>query len=215
MKRQYAVQQRGPEIKVIDLPTQQIQMGNNGSIAAIPIPLEGSAFYNRVGRRVRNVSFQMKAHMIRSFTNSVAVGNQYQRCMLVYDRQPNGAFPVVPDVLSSYDATGITATDEKTGPNPANKDRFVILKEYTWVSGDVGVNGGSGGTSGGIKADWNDMKFDWFVKLKGLETVFKASTGTVGDITTGALFLLLINSDSAPPNNTWVFEYNSRLRFLD
>lgn len=212
MKRGYTAQ-AGPELKIVDI-ANNTSIIPTGAIVPFPIPQEGSAFYNRIGRRVANRSIQFKGEIKPTFTNAAAKWRLYNRLVLVYDRQPNGAYPAASDVLAGYTSAGVTTTTEKSMPNPNNKDRFVILKDHVMMTEPIGISGAP--SAAGLDVTLNNLyEINWFVKLRGLETVLKASTGLIGDVTTGALFLLVINNDPVGASPAWKIELYTRLRFTD
>lgn len=56
---------------------------------------------------------------------------------------------------------------------------------------------------------------DWFIPLKGLETIYNNTNGgSIADITSGALLFYLV-CDADITTGTWNMEYTSRLRFYD
>ena len=91
--------------------------------------------------------------------------------MLVYDRQPNRAFPAIGDVL--FDApAGVVYYG--SGVNMVNKSRFHVLRDLRIQLDPLAAE---------------SAVFHTYTKCR-LETEFAADGGTVGDIATGAIYLI-------------------------
>lgn len=56
---------------------------------------------------------------------------------------------------------------------------------------------------------------NWYVPLRGLEAHYKNSTGLIGDLSTGGLFLITMGIDDPSATPAWELEFNARLRFDD
>jgi len=214
MKRRYqnTLMPQGAEMKSVDLGISQL-FTTTGSLHACPIPEEGASFYNRIGRRVRGVSMQIRGVIHAGLANAAQQAFPLLRWMLVYDRQPNGALPSAADVLTNYDHDGSTHTGILAGINMNNKDRFVVLR-------DKMINTQTVGASGDAVVDpvftptvfSQDLVINEFVKLGGLQTHFKASTGAIGDVSTGSYFILLITGNGS---DVWNYDVQVRFRFYD
>lgn len=136
-------------------------------LTEINLVRQGATFYNRIGNKVHMRSVSV------FFTPCVATSNGVinLRWMLVYDKQPNGAFPALTDVLATNDAGTV---EFHSSLNMTNRSRFMILRDKLETFSTVE-------RSSAICKD--------FVRLN-LDTEFKSNAGTIGDISTGALFLL-------------------------
>ena len=98
------------------------------------------------------------------------------RIMIVYDRQPNGAFPSISDLLSLNVSTAPLFT---SGINMSKKSRFSILCDR-YIDLDTDAVG-----TATVVLFRNNIN---------LETEFSATAGTIADITTGALFLITMGT---------------------
>jgi len=129
---------------------------------------QGATSYNRIGTKIliKSIDFRASFNML-----GTAPVNNSLRYMIVYDHQPNGAFPLIGDILSRNIAT---APNFFTGVNMANRSRFVVLRDRIVALDPEGT-----GT----------VNVKEFIKTK-LETQFRSSTSTIGDITTGAIYLV-------------------------
>lgn len=184
-------------------------------------PTEGAGFYNRIGRRIRMKSLQISGQIAISGGNAAAIAAQFARVMVVYDRQPNGAFPSVSDVLQNYDQAGATSANQTAFQhlNMNNRDRFQVLRDRKLILPPLGINGVTA-FSDQLVVDPNlgdntTFLFKEFIKLNGAEFHAKASTGLIGDIATGSIFLLVISSADANATAGWQVQLTSRLKFLD
>jgi len=189
----------------------------NMSFQLLNAPLVGAAFYNRIGNKITMKSVHIKVGLGPRVPD-VAPGGNNETCrvMLVYDRQSNGSDPTPSTLLADYAAGGATQTTVFSGMNPNQTGRFVILREHFFKI--FNVNNVAGLTSSASSFYQQDGHWfvNWYVKLKDLETIYQASTGEIGDITNGALFLVLMSNVSAlaPTSGACLFQYKSRLRFI-
>lgn len=166
-----------------------------GGITCLNEVQQGAAFYNRIGSKIKMISLQIKFDMYQSTATAGAASNA--RYMIVYDRQPNGAFPTYSTLLALNDSAPTTST-AYAGINMANRSRFTVLRDRV-VSTDAAyrfIN-----------------HVEDFITM-GLETEYKATNGNIGDITTGSLLLVgyLANGSGATVN---FGEISTRLRYLD
>lgn len=184
------------------------------------MPIEGSSFYNRIGRRTRGISLEFHGEVVPTLGNAAAVPQQYARIMIIYDRQPNGALPAIGDVLLDYDHSGNTNTWSFSGLNMDNRDRYVVLRDRKILLPALGINGVAS-TTGSIPLFNGDDKastmiYNEYIKLGGLETQYKASSsGAIGDVATGSYIMILISNADANATAAWKLQYNARYKFLD
>ena len=117
---------RSKEIKAVDVNiTQSMNIPGSVTFQLLNAVQTGAAFYNRVGARVEGKSLHIRGY-IRNISTSTT--DDVGRLLVVYDRQPNGAFPNITDVIQARDQTGATSN---TGVSPVNldqRDRIVILR---------------------------------------------------------------------------------------
>lgn len=140
---------------------------------------QGSTVYQRNANRIIVKSIDVRGVVGASYTGAQFTGCNV-RVMLVYDRQCNGAAAGIGDIFA--------CSTDGTNPNPhfgskmniANKSRFIFLRDEIHTI-DPGAD-----TSCDIHI---------FHKCR-LETEYKASAMTIGDIATGALYLLIFTSGS-------------------
>lgn len=195
------------ELKAFDL-AQTTSTFTNAAITLnlLNIVAVGTEFYNRIGRKM-----YMKSVHIRGFVKNTATAVQdVGRIIVFYDSNPNGAAPVLADILQ--DANGAAASTATSEINLNNRARFKIIRDHQIIFPSVTFNAGVL-TNQAFQETDNQMNIDMFIKLKGLETMFNAgAAGTIADITTGALFVGFIANNN---NGLWSCTFGSRLRYYD
>lgn len=136
---------------------------------------QGAGVYQRVGNKILMRNVRIKGFFaVAAATDIVIV-----RMSVVYDRQPNGAYPTIGDIYANA-TTG--ATTQTVGLNISNVRRFTPLRDQ-----QIEIDAGRGLM----------VPFDWYIPCR-LQTEFKASTPSITDITTGSLLLVI----SAVPGHT-------------
>jgi len=136
-------------------------------ITEVNLVRQGPTFYQRIGNKIHMRSLSI------TFTPAVATSNGVinLRYMVVYDKQPNGAFPALTDVLQINDTGNVVF---HSSMNIANRSRFSILRDKFMTFSTIE-------RSSAIVKDYIKLYHD---------TEFKANGGTIGDIATGALFFI-------------------------
>lgn len=221
------------ELKSVDTTNSagqftQYGFGTNGTTQLVlNPPIEGAGFYNRIARRTRGVSLEIRGHITPTVNNANIVADQFARVMILYDRQMNGAVPAVTTVLLDYNNNGATTTTSFSGLNMDYRDRFLVLRDRKIKLPGMGVNGAPTTALTSIyQGDLKDglMVYHEFIRLNGLETQYKASAGSQGDIATGGFVILLISEAdagnpapgaNANPTTAWKLEYQARFKFYD
>lgn len=167
------------ERKYTDTAVAAYELDTTGSVTLISVIPQGASQSQRIGRKVENKSIEVRGQVNTKTTTTITSG----RVMLVYDRQPNKALAAVTDVLESASYYAFKKDE--------NKNRFLILKDKHFKT-----------TGNQTAAQINDsgiQNVHWFLKLpRGLITEYStAGTGVIGDITTGALLLVVIGTTAA------------------
>lgn len=163
-------------------------------ISCINEVIQGATAYNRIGSKILVKSVHVRCSMAVAGTSENAQGTV--RFMVVYDRQPNGSYPTISDILSVNVSTAPTFD---SGINMANRDRFVVLRnKYSALYLGAAAN----------------VHFDEFIKTK-LEVQYKSNTGTIGDITTGAIYIVAFSTNSTAASYIAAKAFQSRIRYFD
>lgn len=193
--------QPGKEIKYLDTFNTTMQFDATGAIACLNQLAEGSDNTQRVGRKIMNLSLQIKG-----FCNfiSPSVGFypcQYGRLLVVWDKTPQGNTPAITDILTNSTSTNFT--------NINNKDRFVILRDHGFFVGPTdGVN---------VSPDqFNPSYYEDFIKLN-LASMFGNTTAVTPQ--TGGLILVSVGTAARGTGNgqsgSYSFVGSYRLKFTD
>jgi len=212
----------GTELKSVDQPGGQVSIFTAGFIGpVVQPPVEGSSFYHRIGRRTRGVSLEIKGIVSPTLdVNATApVNAQLARIIILYDRQANGANPAIADVLNAYNNAGATSGGTPYDSlNMNNRDRFIILRDRFMYLPPLATLGGTPAKIQGVTVDPYANKsliYHEFIKLKGLQTHYKASTGGIGDIATGSFLILTISNGDNNTVGQWALNYGARFKFFD
>lgn len=179
-----------------DVAVASYTVDTTGSITLLNTVAQGAAVTQRVGKKIMLKSLQCRGLY---FNNSAAAINDCAM-LIVYDKRPTGSLPAVTDILVSANANSFN--------NDANSGRFKILKREDFVL--LGNQNAA--------ANYTDemaISADFYIPLKGLQTVFKAAaTGAIADIEEGALYLVLVGN-SAAGTGAATASLTFRTRFLD
>jgi len=201
-----------PEIKALDIPDGAVALNSTGAIAVLNTIRAGSSFFNRIGRKINLKSLRCNFYVapIRA-QNAI----DYVRIMLIYDKQANGAFPTIADIIQSTDQAGTNSTTNMSNANLNNRDRFKILRDQRITLAAVAAGPPLQPTNMFDQVSPN-TNIEWFVKLGGMETQFRADSApaVIGDIATGALLLVTLG-DFALGVEGYEMRVESRLRYWD
>lgn len=160
-----------------------------------PIPV-GASVNQRIGKKVALKSLQMRGVIVglqplHFFSENTVI--------IVYDRKPAGALPSVTDILANDNSNSMN--------NDVNAPRFKIIRRWDHVLLGNIVNSITSTTA---------VNLDAFVDLKGLPVIYKATgTGTIGDIETGALYLVTLGTGTAVPAAYATLQAAFRIRYSD
>jgi len=207
----------GEEKKFVDFGdyTTSFPIYQAMEIALLNGTLTGSGFFNRIGNKITLKSVHIKAKISPRLPVSAPPGrNQMIRCMLIYDRQTNGAYPTLSTILADYDRGGTSATGILSGMNPNQTGRFVILREHFVQLMNVNNEAGMVGQSTSLVNQDGCWWINWFVKLRDLETIYSASTGLIGDIVNGGLYFVFFGDALTADNACASMNAQARLRFV-
>jgi len=154
---------------------------------------QGVTSITRLGRSILMKSIQAKLWIKREDVTTTTV--QSVRCAIFYDKQVNGAAPVITDFYTS--AVGNSPTWLR---NLNNTDRFYCLWDKVYNLD------GAGGTT--VVSD------DFFKKIN-LPVLYKDTTaGDVTDMQTGALWLVYAGNTAAGTDDMDV-QIQTRVRYTD
>lgn len=181
------------ETGYVDVASNDYALDTTGSITLLNTIAQGASVNQRVGKKVVLKSLQCRG---QSFNNSAATGNDVA-FLIVYDKRPTGALPAITDILNTANSRAMN--------NDANSGRFRIMKrvDCMMTGNDTNIT------------DTTYMSQDFFLDLKGVQTVFKAATtGAIADIEQGALYLVTVGT-AAAGTGAAALRVGFRCRFLD
>lgn len=156
-----------------------------GVVNVIP---EGDGKSNRHGNRVVTKSIELRTYV---YPGASQTTHQVYTCLLVYDKQCNGALPAATDVWTSASSLAFKNID--------NGHRFVILKKIEGIMAPV--------------ADDVAPKEDHTYLKVNLPTYFDASAGSITDITTGSILLFVLGDTALSAGTHPQVRFCCRLRF--
>lgn len=199
-------------------PNKAYPVFQTGVVQAINLVQMGAGVSQRISNKIAMKSILIKL-TLNVNTAAVIFDNEIQtsRIMVVYDRQPNSGYPdLYAEILGYADQDGVTQDGNIYAPiNPNNLERFIVMMDKiliqpiydeTQVTDPVIFPPG----------EQKIYKIHEYIQLKDLETVYNQtianSTCTLENITTGALYIIVIGSKAAP---VWSYVGTLRLRFND
>lgn len=191
-----------------------LPMNSSFTVQALMIQ-QGVGVNQRIGNQVTLKSLRLRFNISFEFDHA-SVDPTFVRVMVVYDRQPNGAYPAGSAVLSNINEAGtLSAYDPNGDINVTNMDRFVVLLDHYCVVQSV-----DNATTSNYKilgpTGEESFKVDKYVKLRGLEQRYNgtASPMTVSLINTGALYLISTGELGAGAQ-PYGLRGKTRLRYYD
>jgi len=175
---------------------------------------EGPALWQRVGRKICMDSVDLAITLSANGNTPAVVSPNAYRVTLLYDRQPNGSFPLSSQIFAGYTDTGsfIGSSGTFVGINPDNFNRFLIIYDRTFYP----QSNGNGTTVTGqqFSSTSNEVFFDRFsLDLGGLVTKYAGPDIFYNNIATGSLLLYFQNQEINPPGFSII--YSSRLCYSD
>jgi len=196
------------EKKVADLGPAQLSMNTTGTFTLLAAPVPGSDFTNRIGRKTLIKSVYIRGIVTAELADQdgpvVGIsGAQLGRMIIFADMQPNGAAPIVTDLLTSANSTAQL--------NLNNRDRFRIYCDKCFAIEAYAYSTTAGASVASLSNAYNVKKF----KKLNLETIYNAGTaGTIADIQSGALYMLTIGNRAAGTDDCTA-ALSTRVRFVD
>jgi hypothetical protein len=202
-----------PEVKQVDVPIQsqffQLASGG-GNIILLNGLAVGDDVYNREGRQVQLKGLDIACSIYAGGQTALASFAQDDlRLMIVLDRQPSGAAPVLADFIRTIDSAGSAGTTVFAGQNVNNVSRFKVLKDMhmhqpAWNIGNTN-----------FFFDYAPRTVKTRVKIP-VDMRFTGTGNTITSISSNAVWLVLTSGavDSAT-NPTWFLNGNVTTYFTD
>ena len=194
------------ELKVFDVTLANSGVNTTSSISCINLPVLGTDFTQRIGRKTVTKSIHIRGYLLIEYALTNAIGGapgQMARMIILNDLQPNGALPVITDILAQANPTAHL--------NLNNRDRFRVIIDKQWALDPYTFNT-TATTSQSSQGNVN--AFNVYRKVN-IPTIFNATNGgTIADINTGALILVWIGSVVAGATDSNAL-HSTRIRFYD
>lgn len=153
---------------------------------------QGPQYYQRIGTKINVRSIQFK--LVLQW-GSVGGDPSTTRLMLLYDKQPNGAYPAIGDIIHNNDAT----VSPFGGIAMVNRSRFDIIKDKVYCPSEA---------ANPMVVDNIFVKGNWAVE-------YGTNTGLIGDVRSGNfLAVMWALADTAAENNH-LMSCNCRIRYYD
>ncbi len=192
----------GSELKFHDVDVDQaaadLSAGvilNSSTINIIP---QNVTEKGRVGRKCNIKSVNWRGQLSLAAGSTIG-SSQSVRLMVVLDKQANGAAPTVAGVLESANYQSFN--------NLANKGRFRTLMDRTYAM-NVQAAGGNGTSNDSA----NMLQTVEFFKAVNIPLEFTGADGTIDEITSNNLFILMITGTAG---SLISLDSKVRLRFSD
>lgn len=179
VQRQARMQPRriNGEINYVDSALQTVAINTTGSVALVVTIPQGATQITRVGKRVFLKSIQWRGVLSVDTTTTFTQG----AWLLIYDKRPTGALPVIADIFNSASPNSMNNDD--------NSGRFEILKREDFI-----LVGNSATPSTGMEA----RNATGYLKMKRRVINYKSvNTGAITDIEEGAIYFVTIGQTAA------------------
>lgn len=162
--------------------------GTGGLFYLLNGSTKGDDVNQRNGQRIRLRSMFIN---ITTNINSLSTTDVLIRYIIFIDKQPNAAAPVLADVLE--DTTYVIQSPMEID----NSKRFIVLANQKCAMSINGVR---------------KMHKSIYKKLNYIVQYNSSNAGTIADITTNSLYLLILSDDNT---NSPSFDFYCRLRYVD
>jgi len=221
---------KGSEVKALDgLPggpgPAVYDFSQTGTVRCLNIIGEGSAMYQRIGRRVTVRSLNFTGSIRRKGDGGspeapvVTTQSEFVRVLIVWDMSLNGgALPTVADILRNVNSSDGSAASSSTvvyqGVNLANRNRFKILADW-----EITLPPSASTTTGTVPDSIFTIKR--YIKMYDGPVVYNAPDALVGSIASGALYAVTVGSgmnqgvNGAAATSGYELLAVSRLRYTD
>lgn len=165
------------EVNYVDLGQANYGFNTTGTITLLATIAQGASVNQRIGKRA-----YYKSLLIRGWIQnlSAAIYNDVT-ILIIYDKRPTGALPLITDILTAATPTAFM--------NDNNTGRFEVIRRFDYML--IG-NTGTPSTGQEVKS------IDEYIKLNRRPITFEsAGTGAIGDIDSGALYMVTLGITAA------------------
>lgn len=190
-----------------------LNASTTGVLQALMIQ-QGVGTNQRVGNSCSLKSLRLRFRLVN--IDDILV-NTMVRMLVVYDRQPNGAYPNLSNILANINEAGtVSAFDPDGDLNVNNMERFTVLMDEWHIVPAVDNNLHVVNTALVGPTNVECFQVDRYIKLRGLEQKYSANSSpmVIANQTTGALYILSCGSIAAG-SEPYCWYGKARLRFYD
>jgi len=175
----------------------------------------GANAYQRIGRSVKLHSMRFRGCILRTNSSGSTTG-EFLRVLIVYDRQPNGAFPTYADIIQTIDSTGDGSAGPFDFPNLNNQERFLILREHCMQvpCSATAESSQSRAVNETIIDQHQQFMFDDYIKLDNLPSNYKDTGATISSVATGAIYVVTCGTEAVASAGCSL-NYVTRLKYSD
>lgn len=193
---------------------------NTTNIQALNIVTQGAAVSQRIGNKIAMKSLRLRFSLFPNAVAGAALTSNVPtsvRTMIIYDRQPvaAGTYPATNTILAPISTAGVIGNGtcwDNIDPNQL--ERYVTLMDKLYVLPPWNMALVVQPAQNVGPCDLSNFQIDEYIKLRNLETLYRLSSGTIGDIVTGALYLVVIGSEGQN-NGPYSWKGTIRFRFHD
>ncbi|AXQ66167.1 MAG: capsid protein [Circoviridae sp.] len=162
----------------------------------------GTSIGDRVGNRFKFTSLELRYTYYPGVVVSAVTPNSRARIIVLFDKQANGALPLIPDIFVNNPATAIFV--HPLDPTRIQSRFLPIADIMTELSpGESDTADRMTPVSGVIR-----RKFD-------LTTIFRGTGATIAAISEGSFILLMAGNSTGTHGSTTVLQMYSKLQFTD
>jgi len=163
------------EVNYVELAGNS-QMNTTGAISLLATIPQGAGVSQRIGKRAYYKSIMARLIITAGTTNVTNICTY----MIVYDKRPTGALPAITDILQTVTPL--------SNMNDNNTGRFEIIRRESFQQN---------GNSTTAQTGQERIFYEDYINLAKRPVVFEsAGTGTIGDIDSGALYLILLSTNN-------------------
>jgi len=183
----------GDELKYLDINSATYQSGTTGSVTLINGVAAGNTSITREGRQCFWKQLIVNGSLV---PNDATVIGSRNDLFVIWDKQPGVAVPAMTDLFV-----------ESIAGSPMNlnyRERFVVLAHQTYVVGGLTADAAA------ITPAINPVTI---TKRMSMRTTFKGDANAIGDIATGAMYLVCIGDQLDA--SCAKFRVSVRLRFSE
>lgn len=201
-----------PANKCVDVPNFATALCLTPTYTLLNGVAQGAAFYQRLGNRFRVKAIHLKAVFYPLRTTTAL--SEMMRVMIVYDRQANGAAPVLSDLLLDRNNAGTTGTDPLSGINIDKRSRYTVLYDFMQELPSHTVTGAVI-TNVGDSANGTIYKLNKVISFpNGLTCQCDGATAAIGDIETGSIYMITFGN-VASGSEGFTCNSSARVYFAD